>query len=299
MKILISGGTQGLGKALVKSYVADGHQVFTFSRQKKNVEALQHEIDPEKKYLTVISGDIASTDSRAELLKQAVQTLGSIDLFISNVGIFTWDENLKTIPESDILLPEDKFIARYKDEPEFVKQQNYRNFVLTNYTGNAALIDAVVELATDQPLTLAEVGSVGGVADMIGKPFPDSTQYGHYKAKLAAHTIGLTSSQIKARFIHPGPFGDSAQKIADKYGDTWSIPVSKVAIAARQVFDDQSATEVLHAIVASDQHFSKDYFGDLSLLESELPGISRLSVWIPESESEHLIRSETENLKLK
>ncbi len=83
---LITGGSRGIGEALVKKYVALGASVaFTYSASVDKANALASSLAPAK---VIAYASDASSYSQAELLiKQVVADFGRIDVLINNAGI--------------------------------------------------------------------------------------------------------------------------------------------------------------------------------------------------------------------
>jgi len=283
LHVFISGGTQGLGKELVRIALAEGNRVSTFSRKKENVEALQSECASLD--LKVMMGDIASPEAISRLVNDAINAYGPIDLIISNVGLFKWDsEFTRSIPEEDFHLSENELMEKYAQDTDFASIQKYYQFVQINYVGNARLIDEVIRLHTDKNLIIGEVGSVAVVANFIRKPLESSAEYGHIKAELIRHTKKRLFPHHVLRVVHPGPFGQSAQDIADRFGDTKGMETHAVAQKAWKVFTLPFSEGEQHRIIAPQEHFTREYFGDLQQYKHILPGIERTE-WSPPSET--------------
>jgi len=84
--VLISGGTAGIGKELVKKYIEDGYQVATFGRDLVKIAHLQNEFpDP-----SVFKVEAVSLDNRFELsqfVQRVESELGPIKILINNAGV--------------------------------------------------------------------------------------------------------------------------------------------------------------------------------------------------------------------
>ena len=83
MKVLITGGTRGIGRACVEEFIKNGHEVAFFYMQS----------DDAAKELESITGavgikcDIRSSDSVKDAVAYAVDKLGDIDVLINNAGV--------------------------------------------------------------------------------------------------------------------------------------------------------------------------------------------------------------------
>jgi NAD(P)-dependent dehydrogenase (short-subunit alcohol dehydrogenase family) len=82
-KILITGGTQGLGRTMAEHLCSQGHEVFNFS---KTAEA---EIDPS--YLSLLAGhtqcDISNADNLEVAFRALINQIDRVDVLINNASI--------------------------------------------------------------------------------------------------------------------------------------------------------------------------------------------------------------------
>jgi NAD(P)-dependent dehydrogenase (short-subunit alcohol dehydrogenase family) len=82
-KVLITGGTRGLGRALTESLTLLGAEVAVIAR---NAERLAQLRDRWPRVIT-LQGDIADKEAIYPLAMQAVNALGGLDVLIHNAGI--------------------------------------------------------------------------------------------------------------------------------------------------------------------------------------------------------------------
>ncbi|GAB4326089.1 MAG: SDR family oxidoreductase [Bacteroidales bacterium] len=88
-KILITGASRGIGRAIAKAFVSEGnHEIVIVSR---NLKALRETaaqcgtINPEAK-VTLLEYDITNLEKRETIASFVRETLGQIDILISNAG---------------------------------------------------------------------------------------------------------------------------------------------------------------------------------------------------------------------
>lgn len=84
--VIISGGSQGIGKALVKKFLQEGFAVFTCSRNKEKLDALSAELNS-----SFLKTYVADLSEKTECQGFAGWVLGqtkSIDILINNAGFF-------------------------------------------------------------------------------------------------------------------------------------------------------------------------------------------------------------------
>ena len=93
-KVLITGGTSGLGKACALSFVEQGATVHIFGRSKEKAEALSHE------GITYTLLDVSKTAEVDEAVTLLLKEWGGIDVVINCAGI-TRDALLMKMTEAD------------------------------------------------------------------------------------------------------------------------------------------------------------------------------------------------------
>jgi len=83
---LITGGSRGIGEALVKKFAALGASVaFTYSTSADKANALAASLNPAK--VVAYQSDAASFSQAEQLIKQVLADFGKIDVLINNAGI--------------------------------------------------------------------------------------------------------------------------------------------------------------------------------------------------------------------
>lgn len=85
-KIVLSGGSSGIGKALAGEFIHRGHEVFVFARSGKKLEQLEDEFSGTKNLLHVFPFDLRSHDF-AGLAGAVKSKLGQVDCVVNNAGI--------------------------------------------------------------------------------------------------------------------------------------------------------------------------------------------------------------------
>ena len=83
--IAITGGTDGIGKALVEKFLKHGAKVATCSRTPKKLEALSNEFTG-KPLLTIVA-DVSKEEDCKNFIEKTVERFNGIDVLINNAGI--------------------------------------------------------------------------------------------------------------------------------------------------------------------------------------------------------------------
>lgn len=110
---LITGASRGIGRAIATLYAKQGCNIaFTYINEDNEAEELTHQLQAEGTQVLCIQSDAAQFDAAHEVVKQVVETFGSIDILVCNAGITRdtllvrmreeqWDEvlsvNLKSV----------------------------------------------------------------------------------------------------------------------------------------------------------------------------------------------------------
>lgn len=86
---IITGGSTGIGYAIVKAYLKEGAKVVIASYSKEEVENAIHELEKEynKENIMGIKCDVKNTNDVKEVVKQTLNKYNKIDILINNAGI--------------------------------------------------------------------------------------------------------------------------------------------------------------------------------------------------------------------
>jgi 3-oxoacyl-[acyl-carrier protein] reductase len=86
--VLITGGTRGIGKGIVRWLASHNYAVAFSGRDQVAGEALENEIKSEGGVVSFIKSDLNKSGSVTELININVTTLGSLDVLVHNAGIY-------------------------------------------------------------------------------------------------------------------------------------------------------------------------------------------------------------------
>lgn len=106
--VLITGGNSGIGEAMVRLFTREGAEVVFAGRRAEVGEALQKELDDQGYPARFVAADVRDEASVIELVKQATEVLGRLDVVVNCAGgiappmpieqmdVSTWDDLMAT-----------------------------------------------------------------------------------------------------------------------------------------------------------------------------------------------------------
>ncbi len=98
---LITGGSRGIGAAMVKEFVAQGAKVaFTYRSSSSHAEVLIESLGVEEGHVMAYASDASSMEQTNDVIKQIMMHFGQIDVLVNNAGI-TKDNLLMRMSEDD------------------------------------------------------------------------------------------------------------------------------------------------------------------------------------------------------
>src|SRR5882724_3930286 len=80
---LITGGTSGIGLAIVKRFVAEGAFAYVFARRKEELEKMAASLGPN---VATVSGDVRNLDDLDRLYAKIAADGKKLDIVVANVG---------------------------------------------------------------------------------------------------------------------------------------------------------------------------------------------------------------------
>lgn len=95
---LVTGGTGGIGRAIVHRYVEEGARVAVMARDPMQLEQLQSELGDR---VVTISGDVSSAADNKAAVAAALDAFGKLDTFVGNAAVFDYFTRLDRIAPED------------------------------------------------------------------------------------------------------------------------------------------------------------------------------------------------------
>jgi 3-hydroxy acid dehydrogenase/malonic semialdehyde reductase len=197
-RVLITGGTTGIGRAIAIELAKAGAKVFIFGRH-------QPELDDALRALAEIDGDVdgmTADQSKPEDVKavfdKAEAFLGGFDAVIANAAISA------------------EGLADCGDE-------EWRYAVATNFTGYLDVAKRAAERMKDQPGDIILIGSISGQDNEKGESVYSSTKAG-IAGFAASFRKEMGEKNIRVSLIEPGAVGSDMQ---EKTPDQQRLEISK------------------------------------------------------------------------
>lgn len=95
---LVTGGTGGIGNAIVRRYVAEGAKVGVMARDQTALQQLKEELG---EAVVVIPGDVTRYEDNQRAIDTTINTFGGLDTFVANAAVFDYFTRLDRIaPEN-------------------------------------------------------------------------------------------------------------------------------------------------------------------------------------------------------
>jgi L-fucose dehydrogenase len=85
--VLITGGAQGIGAAIVRAAVAEGASAVIVDRSPEPAHLLAKELDASGANIHVVIGDLTKAGTCGRAVQEALATFGRIDALVNNAGV--------------------------------------------------------------------------------------------------------------------------------------------------------------------------------------------------------------------
>jgi short-subunit dehydrogenase len=100
-RVLITGGSSGIGLALAQAMVAKGAKVVVTGRRSEVLTEAIEELRGAASSVWSVRADVATSEGRIDTLKQALNALGGLDILVNNAGGVRAGR-LETTPETEL-----------------------------------------------------------------------------------------------------------------------------------------------------------------------------------------------------
>ena len=87
MRVLVTGASQGIGKALAEAAARRGAKVIAAARSVELLNELAETVKKDGQTLVVVQADVTKPEDRQKMVDAALQHFGGLDILINNAGI--------------------------------------------------------------------------------------------------------------------------------------------------------------------------------------------------------------------
>src|SRR5437867_2337556 len=86
-RILITGASQGIGKALAEAACARGAKVLACARKVELLQEVAQQIRAKGGVIEIVQADITNAQDRQHMVETAEKVFGGLDILVNNAGI--------------------------------------------------------------------------------------------------------------------------------------------------------------------------------------------------------------------
>ncbi|MFV8224845.1 SDR family oxidoreductase [Christiangramia aquimixticola] len=154
-KALITGGTKGIGKAVVEEFLELGAEVLFTARNNDGILALETELRKKSFKVSGLQADVSSGDAQDKVRDWIEENWGKLDILVNNAGINIRkkaveykEEELRKVLEINLIAP---FQISRKLFPLLEQEQNSS---IINIASSAAIQD----VGTGTPYSMSKSG---------------------------------------------------------------------------------------------------------------------------------------------
>jgi NAD(P)-dependent dehydrogenase (short-subunit alcohol dehydrogenase family) len=98
---LITGASQGLGRALVLAYAKEGARVVINARSEESIRPVAEEIESSGAEVLALAADVSKSADVEKLVDETVERFGRIDVLVNNAGVLGPRVEILEYPEEE------------------------------------------------------------------------------------------------------------------------------------------------------------------------------------------------------
>ena len=217
--VVITGGSDGIGKALVAQFLALGAKVATCGRNENKLTLLASEFPSSNLYTAQV--DVSKQDQSEAFIKQVVDNWGGIDVLINNAGI-----SMRALVSE-------------------VSVQTLQNVMDINFWGTVYCTKAALPSIKQNKGVIVGVSSIAGYRGLPGRSGYSASKFA-LNGWLEALKTELYASGTHVMWVCPGFTTSNIRNAAlDKNAKAQGeSPMDEGAMMS----SEQCATHIIHAI---------------------------------------------------
>jgi short-subunit dehydrogenase len=217
--VVITGGSDGIGKALVAQFLALGAKVATCGRNENKLSLLATEFPSSNLYTAQV--DVSKQDQSEAFIKQVVDNWGRIDILINNAGI-----SMRALVSE-------------------VSVQTLQNVMDINFWGTVYCTKAALASIQQNKGVIVGVSSIAGYRGLPGRSGYSASKFA-LNGWLEALKTELYASGTHVMWVCPGFTTSNIRNAAlDKNAKAQGeSPMDEGAMMS----SEQCATHIIHAI---------------------------------------------------
>jgi Tropinone reductase 1 len=147
-KAVVTGGSKGIGAAIVDDFIALGAEVLAVARKQEDLQLLKEKF-PERLY--ILAADVSTPDGRQALADQVQQQWGALDILVNNAGT-----NIRK-PTADYAADEFDYILNTNLRSAFELNRQLYSLLQKSGQGN------IIHVSSVAGLTHVRTGSIYGM----------------------------------------------------------------------------------------------------------------------------------------
>lgn len=217
--VVITGGSEGIGRALVEMMLNKGAKVATCGRKHDKLYQLQTSFPGRP--LHVVVADVSNESDCNHFIQSTLKTFGKIDVLINNAGL----SMRATVLESDVIA--------------------FKRLMDVNYWGTVYCTKAALPSIIENKGTIAGISSIVGYRGMPGRSAYSASKFA-MRGWLEALRVEMLQHGVNVLWVSPGFIATNIRSVAlnakgEPIGET-PMDESKLMSA------EECAMHIIHAI---------------------------------------------------